>query len=191
MTLAALRGDFVYDLFLFLHILTAIIGFGATFVWPMLASRSRSLPPSESYAVNHLSLGLARMFEYFIYAVGVTGIVLILVSDFIEFSEAWISIALGLYIIGLACRSGLHLPEPQGHGHDPGTSGHRRGAAARLGRTAARGGRARGAREEGRHVRWHPARDLRRHPPRHGVPADLLKSRVRVPRCRDRSIVGR
>ena len=43
-----MRGDFLYDLFLFLHILAAIVGFGSTFVWPALSSRARKLPPEPS-----------------------------------------------------------------------------------------------------------------------------------------------
>jgi hypothetical protein len=111
-TLAAYRGDVVFDLFLFLHILTAIVGFGSTFVWPMLAAKARQLSPQEGYAINHAGFEAAKVLTSpFIYAVGVTGVLLILVSDgLIEFSDTWISIAFLLYIVAICISIFLHLP---------------------------------------------------------------------------------
>jgi nicotinamidase-related amidase len=41
MVYAVLPDSGVYQLVLFLHILTAIVGFGSTFVWPMLSAKAR------------------------------------------------------------------------------------------------------------------------------------------------------
>jgi hypothetical protein len=110
--IAAYRGDFLYDFFLFLHILAAIVGFGSTFVWPMLAAKGRQLPPPQGYAIGHAAKESSTILTSpFIYAVGVTGIILILVSDeIIEFSDTWISIAFLLYIVAILLSELLHKP---------------------------------------------------------------------------------
>lgn len=112
MTLAAYRGDFLYDLVLWLHILTAIIGFGSTFVWPYYAAQARAAGPEISLWNSRTSQrGFPYLSTYMIYAVGLTGILLIIVSDgVIEFSDAWISIAFLLYIGAIGVSHGLHYP---------------------------------------------------------------------------------
>lgn len=115
MILAAYRGDFLYDFLLFLHILTAIVGFGSTFVWPLLGARARALGPTDlkaSFAIGDAAFSASKILSGpFIYAVGVTGVLLVIASDgLIEFSEAWISIAFLLYLIALGISIFVHQP---------------------------------------------------------------------------------
>lgn len=112
MVLAAMiRGDVGYDFMLWLHILTVIVGFGSTFVWPFLAAKSRQLEdPKVGYYVSQMSFkGSKILSTYFIYAAGVTGLILLLIGPF-EMSEAWVSIAFLLYFIALGVALGLHTP---------------------------------------------------------------------------------
>jgi hypothetical protein len=103
----------LFDFFLFLHILAAIVGFGSTFVWPMMAAKGRALSPQESYAVGHAGKEVAGVLSSpFIYGVGVTGILLVFVSRLGTelFSETWISVALTLYIVAICLSEFLHKP---------------------------------------------------------------------------------
>ncbi len=112
MELALHRGDFFYDLVLWFHLLTAIVGFGSSFVWPFYAGQARTAGPAISLWNSRTSLrGSPYFTTYMIYAVGLTGILLIIVSDgAIEFSDAWISIAFLLYIVALVVSLGFHYP---------------------------------------------------------------------------------
>lgn len=112
-----MRGDFLYDLFLFLHILAAIVGFGSTFVWPALSSRARKLPPEQGYAITHAGLETSKVLTRpVIWGVGLTGVVLTLlwgneIDDVAEaFGEPWVSTAILLYVIAIAVSEVLHLP---------------------------------------------------------------------------------
>jgi hypothetical protein len=112
-----MRGDFGYDLFLFLHILTAIVGFGSTFVWPAMASKARALPPDQGYAISHASLLTSKVLTRpFIWGVGLTGVVLVVLwgnkqDDIAEaFGEPWVSTAILLYVIAIAVAEALHGP---------------------------------------------------------------------------------
>lgn len=107
----------VYRIVFFLHVLAVIVGFGSSFVYPMLAAASRKLDdPGQKYAINHAALGVSKMITTpVIYAAGALGVLLVLLSGqdgvmTIKFSETWISIALLLFIIAVAVAAGLHVP---------------------------------------------------------------------------------
>jgi uncharacterized membrane protein len=101
----------VYRFVLFLHILAAIVGFGSTFVWPMVAAKARGKAPQEAYAMNHAAQEISQILSSpFIYAVGVLGLILVLMDVGWEFSQQWLSAAMGLYIIAIALFLGLHRP---------------------------------------------------------------------------------
>jgi uncharacterized membrane protein len=115
MLVAAFRGDNLYDLLLYLHILAAIVGFGAILLNPIYGAKSKALAqagrPGEAAAVAESNLFVTEIGEKFIYSLPVTGILLILISDDIwGFSETWISLALLLYAIGLTIARTVMVP---------------------------------------------------------------------------------
>jgi Predicted integral membrane protein (DUF2269) len=107
-------GNFAYKLFFFLHILCVVVGFGSTFVWAALGARAGKLEPATSLEINRDILRLSkRLTTPFIYAAGVCGIILVILSNkVIKFSDAWISIAFALFIVG-ALIAGLLLAPTQ------------------------------------------------------------------------------
>ncbi len=117
MVIALFRGDFVYDIVLWLHILTAIVGFGSTFVWPFLGAKSQGLgDPKVSYYVSQMAAQGGRILtEPFIYAVGATGLLLVVFAAgpdpaVYEFSDLWISLTFLFYLAALGLSLGLHQP---------------------------------------------------------------------------------
>lgn len=110
-TVAHASSDTLYGVFLFLHILAAIIGFGPTFVYPVYSAMAKKRPGPEGLAINETTLDIAKKFEFAIYAVPILGIVLVLLSDdAISFSDPWISASFLLYFIALGVSLGLHQP---------------------------------------------------------------------------------
>lgn len=113
MTLAVLTGEgFWYELVYFLHILAIVVGFGPTFVYPVYAAMAKQRPPAEGLAVNSITLRINSRLEWVIYSVPIWGIIMVILADdqLISFEDAWISIGLGLYIVGLVVSLGFHLP---------------------------------------------------------------------------------
>jgi hypothetical protein len=110
--LAELAFDsFGYRFLYLLHILFVVVGFGSTFVYAAMARRARALPPAEGHAVGHLSLEVGKgLTTGPIYGAGIVGIVLVAVSETFEFSQAWISIAFVLFILGVVLSAFLHTP---------------------------------------------------------------------------------
>jgi len=108
-------NSFGYKIVVLLHLLTVIVGFGSSFVWPALASKARALSPAEGYAVNHTAFSLGKgLTTYPIYAAGATGLLLVIMNQISDgpftFKDTWISIAIVLFI-GAACLAGfLHNP---------------------------------------------------------------------------------
>lgn len=113
MMLALFRGDFVYDLVLWLHILTAIVGFGSTFVWPFLAAKSRNAGSEVSLANARISAAGEKVLTIIpILVVGATGLLMVLVGEeyWVDWADGWISASMLLYLVALGISMGLHGP---------------------------------------------------------------------------------
>ncbi len=117
MVYAVLPDSGVYQLVLFLHILTAIVGFGSTFVWPMLSAKARkSGDPGLMLKVSEMIDEAGHVLSSpIIWASGALGLLLVVFGAtadpaYWEFSETWISIAMTLYLVALGVSLGLHGP---------------------------------------------------------------------------------
>jgi uncharacterized membrane protein len=101
----------IYKLVLVLHILTAIIGFGAVFLNGIYGQQAKGRRGSEGLAISQSNFLVSKIGEYFIYAVFVFGVLLVVLSDDVwSFSDSWIVAAIVLYVIGLGLSHGLQQP---------------------------------------------------------------------------------
>ena len=101
----------IYKLLLVLHILCAIIGFGATYLNALYGQQVRKRQGREGLAVYDANFFVSGVGQYFIYAVFVFGFLLVLSSDDAwKFSQTWVWLAMALYIVALAVSHGLLLP---------------------------------------------------------------------------------
>lgn len=109
--LAALSADWL-DLLLFLHVACAIIGFGAVFLNGLYGVEAKNRPGPGGLAVSEANFKVSQIGEYFIYAVFVFGIALVLggPSPADTFAEPWISAAMLLYIIGIGLSHAVMIP---------------------------------------------------------------------------------
>jgi len=108
-----LNDTFLYQLLFLLHLTAVIVGFGSSFVYPVLAARSRKLPPKEAYAVNHTAFSVSRyLTTYPIYAAGFFGLTLIFASENSQelFKQRWVSIAFFLFILAVLVELFLFYP---------------------------------------------------------------------------------
>ena len=105
-------GSGLYKLLLVLHILAAIIGFGSVFLADVFAAKARARGGREGLAVTEVLFDVAEHWsQWFIYAVPLLGIGLILASEDVwKFSQTWISISFLLYFVALGLSHGVHFP---------------------------------------------------------------------------------
>ena len=158
-----------YKVVLVLHLMTAIIGFGGVVVTGYFGAMAAARKGREGAAIGEVVDKAYKFSEWFIYAVPVLGIILVLMSeDVFAFSQAWVSLSFLLYIVAIGLFHGLHLPTV-------------RRINAILEETAggsqASAGRARQAGQEGGDGGRHPQPHHRRHRRAHGVQARLPVTR--------------
>jgi uncharacterized membrane protein len=102
----------IYNFVLLLHIMCAIVGFGAVFLNALYAAqiRARAGTPG-ALAISEANYAVSTFAEKLIYAVPILGIILIPISDkLFKFSQGWVSGALVLYIIGIAVSHTVMIP---------------------------------------------------------------------------------
>ena len=94
-----------------LHLLTVVVGFGSAFVYPVLGKQAAARGGVQAQALSESTLAAAnRLTTPVIYAAGATGLVLVMMSEHIDFDEAWISIALVLFVAAAALVTFAHAP---------------------------------------------------------------------------------
>jgi hypothetical protein len=106
-----------YDLGIFkvvylIHLAAVVIGFGSSFVYPVLAAKARKLPVREAYAINHTALEVSPFLtSYPIYVAGASGLILVFIGDPItSFSQTWVSIAMLVFVLAVLVAVLLHGP---------------------------------------------------------------------------------
>lgn len=100
----------VYQFFLVLHLLTAIVGFGALVAMGILGARAAGHGGNEGPIIFDYVV-TSRWAEWVVYSVPVFGIVTLLLSDDVfKFSQVWVSFSFVLFIVYVGVFHGLHLP---------------------------------------------------------------------------------
>jgi uncharacterized membrane protein len=111
MVIAAFRGDFVYDLLLWLHILCAIVGFGGVLLNVLYGLQAKQRPGPGGLAISEANYHVSHIAQYFIYAVFVFGFLLVPVSDEVwSFGDTWIWLSMLLYVVALGISHGIVSP---------------------------------------------------------------------------------
>ncbi len=114
MVLATISSGF-YKVVLVLHILCAIIGFGAVFLngiyGQQMKSRMQSGRGAEALGIYEANYTVSKIGEYFIYAVFVLGFAALGLSDsFWEFSQTWVWLSVVLFVVALGLSHGVLQP---------------------------------------------------------------------------------
>jgi hypothetical protein len=102
----------IYKFVFVLHLLAVIIGFGSVFLAGVFGTKAKARGGREGVAVGEVTYEVGKQWsEWFIYAVPIFGILLVLLSDDeIKFSEPWISWSFLLYLVGIGITHAVHLP---------------------------------------------------------------------------------
>jgi hypothetical protein len=109
---AAFRGDFVYDALLWLHIVCAIVGFGGVMFNALYGAQAKARPGPGGLAISEANLKVSDIAEWFIYAVFITGLLIVVVSNdpFELLIEPWVASSIILYVIGIGVSHAIVQP---------------------------------------------------------------------------------
>jgi uncharacterized membrane protein len=93
----------MFQLFLFLHVMGAIIVFGPTFVFPLIASQAQKSPQNGPFAAALSELIERRIVLPGAVVQGITGVALILIAgrDLTSPANRWLIAGIVLYLIAI------------------------------------------------------------------------------------------
>jgi uncharacterized membrane protein len=98
-------------IFLFLHVMGAIIAFGPTFsVYPIAATMGRAEPQHLNFVARvNGAIFQTRAVPLAIFQ-GITGLALVWLTGFNPFSQLWLGVGIVLYLIALGYALGVQAP---------------------------------------------------------------------------------
>jgi hypothetical protein len=110
-TLAALHGDeTAYHLLVAAHLLCVIVGFGSTFVYPLLGAQASKVKGREAAALSDASLHAAhRVTTPFIYAAAIFGLILVAVGPY-DWDARFVQIAIVIVVFAVLFSAFVHVP---------------------------------------------------------------------------------
>ena len=99
-----MTNDGLLSLFLFLHVISAIIAFGPTFIFPLIASRAQKSPQNSHFAAELAETIESKIVLPGAIVQGITGLGLIIIGGLDIASAQWryLIIAIALYLIAIA-----------------------------------------------------------------------------------------
>ncbi len=126
-----------YKLVLVLHILAAMVGFGGVFLNSLYGQQAKARTGREGLAIAQANYLVSNVAEFFIYAVFVFGVLLVLLSDDAwTFGQFWILGVDGA--VHHRPRLGARCAAPERPAHEPVDGGARRDGLTTDGRVARR-----------------------------------------------------
>lgn len=102
----------LYKIVLILHILVVIVGIGTVFLNGLYGAEVKNRPGPGGLAIAEANFRVSMVAEYFIYAIFVLGIALVLLSDGQwRFSQTWVWASIATFVVSLGVSHGLLLPK--------------------------------------------------------------------------------
>ena len=97
-------------IFLFLHVMGAIIAFGPTYTFPIIGRMAGAEPQHANFAARvNEAITKQRIVPLAIFQ-GVTGLVLIWLTGFNPFTQLWLGLGIVLYVIALGYALAVQAP---------------------------------------------------------------------------------
>ncbi len=107
----AAYGSDAYNIVKVLHILCAIVGFGAVTLNGLYGAQAKARGGAEAAAIGQAVYRVSTVGEYFIYAVFVLGLALVAMgNNLFDFGQTWVWLSMALYITGLDLSHGVLRP---------------------------------------------------------------------------------
>jgi uncharacterized membrane protein len=103
-------GSMAYKLVFMLHIISIIVGFGGVILNGIYGAEAKKRKGAEGAAIGAANLHVTEIAEKVIMTVPVWGILLVILSDGVwKFSQAWVGIAIVLFLVVMGFATGVQL----------------------------------------------------------------------------------
>ena len=105
-------GSAGYNIFVLLHLVCVIVGYGAVAVDSLATTQQRRFAGAEAHAVAQAGYGTsAKLATRFLYGVPVFGIVAVALSKGdVSMGEGWVSAGLALWVVSLSVLHAVVIP---------------------------------------------------------------------------------
>jgi uncharacterized membrane protein len=100
----------LYELLLIIHIVTVVVGIGTVTLNGLYGAKAKAAGPNGGLAIGQANFAVSEVAEKFIYAIPVTGILMMLVEDFWEWSQTWVWLSIVLYIAAVGISHSVQIP---------------------------------------------------------------------------------
>ena len=98
-----------YRLLLLLHLIAVVVGYGSSFVWPLLGREAGKRRGQAAAVLSEVSVATARNLTSIpIIIAGGLGLLLAILGD--RMDEAWTGISLGVFVAGVVMALLVHQP---------------------------------------------------------------------------------
>lgn len=99
-----------YTSLLIIHIVTIVVGIGTVSLNGLYGAQAKKAGPNGGNAIVRANHAVSNVAEYFIYAIPVTGILMVLRNEAIDFDETWIWLSIVLYVAALGIAHSVLIP---------------------------------------------------------------------------------
>ena len=110
MTASLSTTDTLYRVLLLIHIITVIVGMGGVTLNALYAAEIRKRPGPGGRAIGEANFAVSEVAEKFIYAIPVTGILMVAFGSSWSFGETWVWLSLVVYVIGIGISHSVMIP---------------------------------------------------------------------------------
>lgn len=100
----------LYELLKIIHIVTVVVGIGTVTLNGLYGAKAKAAGPNGGLAIGRANFEVSMVAEYFIYAIPVTGILMMLTEDFWEWSQTWVWLSIVLYVVALGVSHSIQIP---------------------------------------------------------------------------------
>ncbi|HEX4906889.1 MAG TPA: DUF2269 family protein [Acidimicrobiales bacterium] len=91
-----------YELLLVIHLITVVVGIGGVVLNGVYGAQAKQAGPNGGNAIVRANYAVSGIAEWFIYAIPVTGILMVLDDDYPwDFSDTWVWLSIVLYVIAV------------------------------------------------------------------------------------------
>lgn len=99
-----------YELLLVVHIITVVVGIGTVSLNGIYGAQAKKAGPNGGNAVVRANFAVSSIAEYFIYAIPVTGILMVLEHEAWDFEQTWVWLSIVLYVAAVGVSHGVLRP---------------------------------------------------------------------------------
>ena len=99
-----------YQVLLVIHLLTVIVGIGSVVLNGLYGNEAKKAGPNGGNAVVRANFAVTGIAEYVIYTIPITGILMVIKSPVWDFDQAWVMLAIALYVAAIGIAHAVLIP---------------------------------------------------------------------------------